>query len=49
MRAALDHLQVIIKTKSNYLILSRSNLIASIVSEDMAPRGYGGRGAGCVD
>lgn len=40
MRVALDHLVVIIKTESNYLILSLSNLIESMVAKDM---GSGGR------
>ena len=36
MGAVLDHLMVIIKTESNYLILSRSNLIDSVVAKGLA-------------
>lgn len=46
MRAALDHLEVIIKTESNYLILSRSNLITSMLAEDMGSGEDGGGGGG---
>lgn len=35
MRADLDHLMVIIKTESNYLILSCSNLIERVVGKSM--------------
>lgn len=40
MAAALDHLVVIIKTESDYLILSHSHLIESLVAKGM---GSGGR------